>query len=682
MATPAITTSRESPARRKGFLTAIAFQSSLARSGKYRADVDGLRAVAVLAVMFFHAKIFGCSGGFVGVDVFFVISGYLITSLIAKDLADGNFSFISFYERRMRRIFPALFGVLLFCIPIAFVIFSPQELLAFGKSLAATTFFVSNFYFWRNAFAFGYFANSSQYQTLLHTWSLAVEEQFYIVFPAVLALLFRWRRKLLNPLLLFFAAASFALNVWGTWHKPVPAFYLFIPRAWELLIGALLATRAVPPLRSRAAREVAGLLGLCMIAAAVFTLSSATRFPGFSVLMPCVGAWLLIYAGENGPTTIRALLSFRPLVFIGIISYSLYLWHWPLLVFSRYFSAGDLTGAQTAIVLLASAIMAFVSFEYIERPFRGAQSSFTRRQIFALGLAASIVSAAIGFTASLTHGLPQRYSPHTRQLVAENMARQDDYDNSCGNWRTEIHTLADVNFCQVGSASSKKIMFWGDSHVGQIMPLVRTLYREGDLQGDGALFAIADGCLPSAQMNTIGGYHCDTFAKFAIQRARESDIDAVFIGFDTWWYNHDAVECLSVDGRCTKTLTPAQTDQRLLAELAGDIHALRALGKRVIVCLPFPMYDKSIPLLELRNAVFAGIGLGGKASDFTSPVLREQVRSLAAASGAEIFDPRASLCPTGSCITELNGVSIYIDSHHLAQSQIGILEQNLQQVLQ
>lgn len=655
--------------------------SNLTRSGNYRADVDGLRALAVLSVIFFHAGLLGCWGGFVGVDVFYVISGYLITSLITKDISEGGFSFLSFYERRMRRIFPALFAVLFFCAPVAVVLFAPQDLVSFGKSLVAATFFISNIYFRRTAQTLGYFADNSTLP-LLHTWSLSVEEQFYLIFPATLLLLYRCAKGRINTCLFLLMALSFWLNIWGTRHQPIATFYLFAPRAWELLTGALLAAKAVPPARTRIAREVAGLLGLGLIITAVFRFNGATPFPGFSALLPCLGAGLIIYAGELGASSTKAALSFRPLVFIGVISYSLYLWHWPLLAFCRYFAAGELTVAERAGVLVCSAIMAFLSFEFIERPFRGANSSFTRHQIFTLGVAAGLTSAAVGFTVYLTHGLPLRYGQRTRQLVAENISRRHDYIETCGNWRTEVHSLADINFCRLGSKSLKKIMFWGDSHVEQLYPAVKTMYEEGDLRGEGALFAIANACLPSEHLNSTGGEHCDSFSHFAIMRAEEEDIDTVFIGFNTWWSIRSGIVCASMDGRCTERLSPEETERRFSSELDSHVRTLRSLGKRVIICLPFPMYDKSIPELEVRNAVFGRFALGARATDLSSPAVRNEIRSTAISAGADIFDPRASLCDKGDCITQINGVSIYKDSHHIAASQIGILEKNLEQVLE
>ena len=452
---PQATSTRKSRLR-----PAFVFQSNIARTGKYRADIDGLRAIAVLAVVFFHTKLFQCAGGYVGVDVFFVISGYLITSLIARDIAEGRFSFVAFYERRIRRIFPALFAVLFFSAAAGFVLLAPQDLASFGKSLVATTLFLSNVHFWHVAQPLGYFSNKSVSEALLHTWSLAVEEQFYLVFPVVLIVLFRWAAKWTNASLLLLSATSFGLNVWCTYHRPIAAFYFAAPRAWELLIGALLANHAVPPLRHRGTREVAAGMGLGLILTAIFVLSETTSFPGFSVLLPCLGAWLVIYAGESGPSATKILLSLRPLVFIGAISYSLYLWHWPLLVFGRYFVAGELSTAETALVLNRFRDhLAFLSFEFIVMPFPWQVIPITRLQVFLFALAASLISASFGMAVWITRGLPQRYCAQSRQIIAANTDRESNYDNSCANWRTQIHSLSDIRLRGTNRARRRKLCF-------------------------------------------------------------------------------------------------------------------------------------------------------------------------------------------------------------------------------
>ena len=659
----------------------ITFQSK-SHSDKYRPDIDGLRAVAVLPVLFFHAQFPGFAGGYVGVDIFYVISGYLITSVIAKDVLQGTFSFASFYDRRIRRIFPALFGVLFFCILIAAILFAPSDFLGFAKSMIAMTFFASNIYFKHIARTEGYFDHASESQVLLHTWSLSVEEQFYLFFPAALLLLAKWAKGRLAGWLIFLATISFLINIWATHSKPVSGFYLLIPRAWELLMGALLAVKVVPSLPSRVWREIAGLSGLVLIVCAVVLFNKDTSFPGVNALSPCLGAALVIYAGENGPSSAKVALSFGPLVFIGVISYSLYLWHWPLLVFARYFAAGDLTDSQKTLALLLSAVLAFISFEFIEGPFRGRESPFSRRQIFSLGFAASMLSLAVGFAVYLHQGFPGRYNSATRQLVVENTERKGDFQEVCGNWRTEVRSMADIHFCTLGPDTSRKIMFWGDSHVQQLYPLIKQLHDSGKLGDLGVLIAIANGCAPAEHLNAMEkGFHCDSFSHFAMLRAEEADVDTVFIGFNTWWAVNKFL-CPSVDGQCVGTISVEEARRRVLQELAALIQKLRAEGKKVIISLPFPMYDKSIPDLEIRNAIFGRFGLAGVAKDITLPVMRDDVSTMAKSTGARVFDPRESLCEGQNCITALNGVSIYIDGEHIAASQIDLLEHNFNQVLQ
>src|SRR5271170_3095038 len=301
---------------------------------RYRPEIDGLRALAILPVLLFHYRVSPFRGGFVGVDVFFVISGYLITQLIEAERREGRFSIARFYERRVRRIFPALFVMLTAAtIAAAFILF-PVDLVRYANSLLATAGFAANFEFWREA---GYFDVAAAEKPLLHLWSIAVEEQFYLVFPALL-LLFQSRRVAIT---LAIFVLSFAFAVWGVIHAPSAAFYLLPGRAWELMLGALLALHAVPFIERRWIREALAVTGIALIAIAVFGYSKDTPFPGAAALLPCLGAALVIYSSVPGITSASAVLSLPPLVFVGRISYSLYLWHWPLYVFARYFSFRD-----------------------------------------------------------------------------------------------------------------------------------------------------------------------------------------------------------------------------------------------------------------------------------------------------------------------------------------------------
>jgi hypothetical protein len=509
-----------------------------------------------------------------------------------------------------------------------------------------------------------------------------VEEQFYLLFPVLLLLLAKWAKEETRGFLLCVTIVSFLINIWATQYVPIGAFYILVPRAWELLTGSLLAMKTVPPLNRRIYREIAGVVGLGLIAWTLFQFTEGTTFPGLLALLPCLGAGLIIYSGESGPSITKAILSFRPLVFVGVISYSLYLWHWPIIVFSTYFCAGDLNGIWRVVAIVGSVLMAFISFEFIERPFRGRDSAITRRRMFSLGFAASLLSIAAGLAIYLYHGFPGRYDERTRELVIRNTDRKEDYLEVCPNWKREINSIDDITFCEMGADASKKIMFFGDSHVQQLYPLLRKLYDDGGLRGRGVVLAVANGCAPVEHMNHVNrGFHCDSFATYAMMRAEEDDIDTVFIGFNTSWAFCKDVICPSVLGKCVRRCSVAEIRREFLQELSAQIHELKARGKRVIVELPFPMYDKSIPDLEVRNAVFGRFGLSGVATDLTSPSFRDQLLTVVESEGADVFDPRVSLCVKQSCISQVNGVSIYRDAYHIAASQIGILENNFKQVL-
>ena len=370
---------------------------------KYRPEIDGLRAVAILPVVLFHAGMPGFSGGFVGVDVFFVISGYLITSIIHGELQGGGFSFVNFYKRRMRRIFPALFVMLAVSFVAALVILPPSELQQFSDSLVASTFFYSNIYFLHES---GYFATAAELTPLLHTWSLAVEEQFYFIFPAML--FFSWRlghRGQMVFMALVAVASLVAAQVYLA-TNPTLAFFVLPTRFWELLLGALAAyLLAGPALPGRGASGLSW-LGLAMILAAVFGYSPATPFPGVAALLPTLGAVLVILTCDADRGAGR-LLAWRGLVMIGLFSYSLYLWHYPMLSFMRHFDGGD-RPAMLAAAVAASALAAYLSFRFVEVPVRRSASLSTVR-VYASAAAAMLVLLGIGLAGSYSSGFKSFY---------------------------------------------------------------------------------------------------------------------------------------------------------------------------------------------------------------------------------------------------------------------------------
>ena len=323
---------------------------------EYRKDIDGLRALAVIPVVLFHLGIPAFSGGYVGVDVFFVISGYLITGIIVRDIEKGNFSLVNFYERRIRRIFPALFMVLVITTMVSYKVYSPSELMRYSKSLASISLFSSNFLFLRES---GYFSPSAEIRPLLHTWSLSIEEQFYIFFPILLTFSFKYLRKPVVPIIIA-AILSFTANIILVSEYKEMVFFMLPTRAWELCLGGILALNLIPKLSNNNINNWLSLIGLMMLIFSVFKYDSITVYPGLAASIPCLGAALMIYTGDKH-TIIARLLSFRGFVFVGLISYSLYLWHWPTIVLFKNFKVLPITLENQLAILLFSVLLSFFS---------------------------------------------------------------------------------------------------------------------------------------------------------------------------------------------------------------------------------------------------------------------------------------------------------------------------------
>ena len=366
---------------------------------RYRPEIDGLRAIAVAAVILFHAGFALFSGGFVGVDVFFVISGFLITSIIVEELKTGRFSVVRFYERRARRILPALFTVMAACVPFAYSLLSPDDLKDFAQSLAAICLFASNVLFWGES---GYFDTQAELKPLLHTWSLAVEEQFYVVFPLLLLAVWRLGRGVLLALISAIAVASLFTSVDEVRNFPSAAFYLLPSRAWQLLVGALASlvadrwpSAALRQPAVRLASEAFGWGGMAMIVMALFLFDEQTPFPGLNAALPTVGT-VLVLLGASDRTSVGRMLAWRPLVGLGLISYSAYLWHQPLFAFTKHALLADLPTDLAIVLCAVTIVLACLSWRYVEQPFRD-RSLISRGMVFALSAAGMAAFVGLGF---------------------------------------------------------------------------------------------------------------------------------------------------------------------------------------------------------------------------------------------------------------------------------------------
>ena len=425
---------------------------------QYRREIDGLRAIAVLPVIFFHAGFETFSGGFVGVDVFFVISGYLITTIILADLDQGKFSIVNFYERRARRILPALFLVMLVCIPFAWFWLLPSDMKDFSQSLVAVSVFASNILFWRES---GYFDTAAELKPFLHTWSLAVEEQFYVLFPLFLMLFWRLGKRWILVTLGMVFVASLAVAQWAAYAKPAAAFYLLPTRGWELLIGAFAAfylSKADRREFGTTVGELGGWLGVALIFYAVFAYSKATPFPGFYALVPTVGTVLIIFFATQ-QTIVGKFVGNRAFVGVGLISYSAYLWHQPLFAFARNVTLTEPSHTVFFVLSILALALAYLSWRFVETPFRR-KLDVSRKNIFLGSLIFSSVFIAFGFFGRVSDGFKFRYGKGYDRFV---LAQEDKNPR-----RAECHFSTVVfpspqDYCVLGRGKTIGLLL-GDSH--------------------------------------------------------------------------------------------------------------------------------------------------------------------------------------------------------------------------
>ena len=633
----------------------------------YRPEIDGLRALAIMPVVFFHYGVPGFRGGFVGVDVFFVISGYLIAGLIQSELDRGEFSLARFYERRVRRIFPALFAMLGAVSIGALVWFFPVDLVRYAQSLFATALFGANFEFWREA---GYFDTFANQKPLLHLWSIAVEEQFYLLFPALLLLLSRAAPRWRTAAIAAVFVVSFALAAWGVGAAPVATFYLLPMRAWELMAGALLAIATVPSPRSRAIAELLSLLGLALIVGSVIFITPQTPFPGPAALAPCLGAALVIHAADPKRTLVGRMLAARPLVFVGLVSYSLYLWHWPVFVFATYVDFRAPQGAASAVLIALSFALAVLSWRYVERPFRQRRAAARRvRPAFAAAALMMGLTAASASYAASADGFPERLRPALRRILAE----QDDHEPRIE--RCFFLTARDVydhRLCRIGAKTGRpSFLLWGDSHADAILPAVSQAAARA---GRAGIFAGGAACPPLMGVTTQMS-ECRAFNDAVMALAHTPAIREVILESRWAKYSEGSTYGDEPRGHVPLLDDACQTDSggnnhavfgRGLARTVGE---LEKLGKQVVLVASIPEIGFPVPAVLARRALAED---AGKVAPPIADYLDRQSFVLADFAGlqkrygVEVLYPHRVLCATGTCEIALRGIPLYRDEHHLS----------------
>lgn len=652
----------------------------------YRADIDGLRAIAVISVVLFHLGLSGLSGGFVGVDIFFVISGYLITGVLLKDIDADRFSLARFYERRARRILPALFFMLAVMTVLAGMVLVPTMFRIFGASMVAASLSVANFRFWAET---GYFDPDSTTMLLLHTWSLGVEEQFYIVFPLILLLLHRYARQYLLTAFKLIALVSFVVSVYQVRVSQESAFFLPLARAWELMVGSLLAAGAVPALKGRAANEILGLAGLALIAWAVCAFDESMLFPGESALVPCLGAALVIHAGAGAPTLAGRFLSLRPIVFVGLISYSLYLWHWPLiaLIKSTLFQR-DLGWSGTGLLLALIIGISIFSWRFVERPFRRARHG--AGIIKPLGTAALGIGsfAALGLAVWAANGFPDRFSP-TALRIATTFMEHNPRSEACDS--PSIDDLRSGRVCRIGAKGVEpSFAVVGDSFGDMMVPGVDVAAAP---RGHAGIVLTHAGCNPLFGIVQTDQEACRPFMDAVADLLRRSTTIKTVIFIGRW----TQIASGRRFGLFTKSDTFILDDQspgvgfqenQAVFQRALQRSADLLRGRNLYYVAFFPEQQVNVPqaaflqvlvgddpvqknepeVLEalIDDELVQGVrrGVFEERQHFVRKAFDDASRRL----GIHVLDVGRRLCDRKRCRATEDGLPLYVDDNHLTRS--------------
>jgi peptidoglycan/LPS O-acetylase OafA/YrhL len=600
------------------------------------------------------------------VDVFFVISGYLITKIIEN--SGKRFSFVSFYDRRIRRIFPALLVMLVIASAFAYILLVPNELVSYGKSLMASGAFASNIFF---GYRIDYFDARSAEQPLLHIWSLGVEEQFYVIWPVILvAVNSRFTEKLKVTAVTVMLVASLGYSEVLVHHSRESAFYMTPSRAWELLLGSLLATPLLSRWNEQLNRRVADLasiVGVLLIGLAIICYDSTTPFPGIACLAPCIGAMLIIAAGDGGPTVGGQLLSLPAIAFVGRISYSLYLWHWPVLVFARLYLGRDLKLDETCSLIGVIVIAAYLSWYFVEETFRHFRTANRGQAWVGGGVFAGFAVMVTGGLIILYDGFPGR-TEIGREIAMVRREARAFHASPCLARRA---TLPPVDGCLLGTVSTDNnydVVLWGDSHAAQLAPALTSL---GERWGFTTRMMTKAGCPPLPGMLFIPDddfrRDCPEFNKAAMEAIVKRHYQTVI--FAALWDAYAAGSILL--GNSLAHTSIEQSRSNFINTIRGTVHALTRAGHRVIIVAQAPV-PRVNPVNCVERAQLTGRDPSECAIGSSDPAEADQrvkklLRSALENERAQVVSLFDQLCDARECrIFTEQGKFVYMDETHLS----------------
>lgn len=667
----------------------------------YRPDIDGLRAVAVLSVLLFHAHVPGVDSGFVGVDVFFVISGFLISGIILREGVEKRFSFARFYERRVRRILPPLLVVLVATTFAAGILMAPSDLVRYAKFLAASICMIPNIAAWE--VTRDYFAPQAAETPLLHLWSLGIEEQFYLIFPTMLLLLIHYVKMQRHRIVIAaFAVFSFFIAIWSAYHMPEAGFYLLPSRAWELMLGALLSYTIVTPSKDQQTfrpqyLETVSVLGaLLMLAGIVLPNRGQLQTAWMHQAAGAIGAALIIFSGSYRETAVHRILSRKLPVKIGLISYSLYLWHWPLLSLLAYYRASDFPSwyplAEYGMLGL-SFLLALLSWQFVETPYRNRQAMGFKPVLLSTAAVQVCLLLAVGL-AIKTEGLPSRYSDPRELAYLKGVNDINPLRGLC--YHEDISRQTQIHFddCAIGASDKpRSFLLWGDSHADAITPAFDLAGKRKNVSGIVASFSGGAALLGAARKDKSTAHNnaWQLFNQKVLDYLGQTpNITKVFlVGRWTAYalghtdYEGDRGGTISFAGK------NAPPKEALRLSLIDTITKLQALGKQVYIVATIPEADRNVPNWLARHAVrnVKDEDVWIKGYPQRRRALIPMFEALSRTYGVKLIIPDNTLCRSPShnaseCLIAADGKSLYFDDDHLsatgARKIAGIFEQALE----
>ncbi len=631
----------------------------------YRPEIDGLRAIAVSLVLLHHYG-FKPKGGFIGVDIFFVISGYLITSILQRDLDRGRLSLVSFWERRVRRLWPALTVMMLAIIVAGYWLLLPGDYTDLSSSAIATTALSANWLFYHKL---DYFAPTSTTAPLLHMWSLAVEEQFYLIYPLLLMALTRYIPKHRLKVLVLLFLMSFVYSE-ALVHRDIGAAFFLLPsRAWELLLGGIVAqigtaqARKVPPI----VLEGAAIAGLVCLITAARRFNVDMFFPGIAAAVPCFATGAIIWATSAESTVAARLLSLRPLVQLGKISYALYLVHWPLIAFRSSIDTRPASVQLRIALLLVSLVLAMAITRFIETPIRSSKVLASRHKLFGVAFAYLVV-AVIGF-ATIIHskGFGSRFDP---QVV---VLERDAYDGSLAKFQTSLEDAVRGRFYETGRLRGSKhvdVVVWGDSHALSLYPGIREACHHLNLQSEICAHSLLP---PVLNLN--------------VELHNRGETNAPEYNKGVWRYIDSSRPALVILAAHWEVYPLAANKQAW--RIKETIQKLNQAGVSVILAVDVPGFPNSVPrYLALRANKHQSLEESGAFSASNLADLEGQKLLFDTMSGPRctVFDPRLPLMRKGGGYSlEAAGRALYVDGDHVsfhgAAALTGSLEGAIKQAL-